>query len=486
MHATKRKFHNILNSISNSSSTTLSDLNFKQNASTITLPTDVEFQSKKRRVQSSSPGLASPKSGLRPKSSYIPTSKLAGTRLDYAKVSLKARRPSEASVQEPDLLPNYAPWDRGQFLGRLSTFRQVDKWSAKPALVNEVQWARRGWSCVGKERVRCVGGCDKEVFVKLEKSIKGIEKPQSDEEAVKSDAEAEDWDKTVGAEIVEKYAAMITTEHDINCPWQTRGCDDTIYRLPLSDASISVPALQTRYKSLLQISSELPDTLSVPPDLEFASLLECLPLEFSSLLTDESSASLTTPTPINNTALTLALFGWHSEGNYGHINGLITCSACFRRLGLWLFKPPINPSSTVKTESASPIEEDEYPSMSRLDVVGEHREYCPWVNVLSQNGKKRSLEVSNQAAFKDNLCGWQALSEILKSEGHFHRRTKNHASVFDSAPQGQSPGVDESASGGATAQTSEIDRDGRDAKDKERWMRLKMLRKVFDVRSGKK
>lgn len=63
--------------------------------------------------------------------------------------------------------PAYAPWDRAQFLDRLRTYRFVDKWSVKPPAVNEVEWSRRGWVCVDKNRVRCTV-CAKEVVVKVD------------------------------------------------------------------------------------------------------------------------------------------------------------------------------------------------------------------------------------------------------------------------------------------------------------------------------
>lgn len=43
----------------------------------------------------------------------------------------------------------------------------MDRWGAKPQEVNEVEWAKRGWECVGKERVRCVS-CRAEVVVQVE------------------------------------------------------------------------------------------------------------------------------------------------------------------------------------------------------------------------------------------------------------------------------------------------------------------------------
>lgn len=118
-------------------------------------------------------------------------------------------------------LPNFAPWDRGQFLERLQTFRQVDKWMGKPEKINEVQWAKRGWSCVGKDRVGCVGGCGKEVVVKLEEDWKEQEEDECAEE------KDQEWREGARAQLIDKYAALITTEHEGGCLWRRRGCDGT-------------------------------------------------------------------------------------------------------------------------------------------------------------------------------------------------------------------------------------------------------------------
>jgi hypothetical protein len=97
----------------------------------------------------------------------------------------------------------YSPWDRDAFLERLSSFRFVDKWTAKPADVNEVAWARRGWVCCDKNRVRC-NTCRKEVLVKVE-----LDDEQTD----------------AGRAVVEHYKGMVVDEHDESCLWRRRGCD---------------------------------------------------------------------------------------------------------------------------------------------------------------------------------------------------------------------------------------------------------------------
>jgi len=105
----------------------------------------------------------------------------------------------------------YSPWDRDAFLGRLASFRFVDKWSAKPAAVNEVAWARRGWICSDKNRVRC-NTCRKELLVKVE----------SDDEQTEE-----------GQAVVERYAGMIVAEHDDSCLWKRKGCDGVIWECGL-------------------------------------------------------------------------------------------------------------------------------------------------------------------------------------------------------------------------------------------------------------
>lgn len=85
-----------------------------------------------------------------------------------------------------------------------------------------------------------------------------------------------------------------------------------------------------------------------------------------------SGTNIVPPTDINESAFILALFGWANEEP--SIPTLLTCSACFRRLGLWLFKH--------ETQAGSIGDDDAL--VSRLDVIGEHRDYCPWVNKESQ------------------------------------------------------------------------------------------------------
>ena len=243
LSTTKRKFHKILDSISNASSTSLvtKSNHDKSNASTTTLPATFDPPAKKPRI-------------ARPNSAYVPPS----TRMfesqppNLRAAAATAKQPAPiATMNEERKTPNFAPWDRGQFLERLKTYRHVDKWMGKPERINEVQWAKRGWSCVGKERVGCVGGCGKEVVIMLEtvreERQDTEETPDTEKRPLDEEENEDEWREKAQEQLVEKYEEMIVTSHDGGCLWMRKGCDGMRYTV--LTALTNVPNESRRYNS---------------------------------------------------------------------------------------------------------------------------------------------------------------------------------------------------------------------------------------------
>ena len=201
LSTTKRKFHRILDSISNSSSTSLTSNTQHDNASSTTL---TQSSAKKARL-------------IHPTSVF--TSPVTQTKVQQPMKSV-LRQTSTGKKK-----PNFTPWDRDDFLERLKTFRHPYMWMTKPDKVNEVQWARRGWRCVGKDTVAC-SACSKELVMILEP-----DQPAScnSEDDVVSDEE--DWRRNAQDDLVEKYASMIVTAHDGSCLWRRRGCDGMLFSM---------------------------------------------------------------------------------------------------------------------------------------------------------------------------------------------------------------------------------------------------------------
>lgn len=216
------------------------------------------------------------------------------------------------------------------------------------------------------------------------------------------------------------------------------------------------------------MASELPASVSTPEGIDVSAVATSW---ISLLDTSTSADSLTTEAPPeapNIQALSLAVFGWEAETE--HISGLATCNACFRRLGLWLYNPR-NIAGELNKETIS----------DRLDVVGEHRDYCPWVNTISQNGGGlTSTKLGGALSELSNLAGWQLLRQVAQNASHSKR---------DLTPP---PTLTDTGGGDAAIEhLSEVskrpigDSATRDAKDKERWTKLKRLKQVFRVKTLK-
>ena len=88
---------------------------------------------------------------------------------DASPIKPVLRRPTS---KPPHSHAKYCPGDRDELLRRLATFQEITDWTPKPDKVNELEWAKRGWVCQGKEKVRCVL-CHKELVVKLNRKNEG-------------------------------------------------------------------------------------------------------------------------------------------------------------------------------------------------------------------------------------------------------------------------------------------------------------------------
>lgn len=166
MSTTKRKFNALLNGIGNKSTTSLTS---SHNNSRVDLntPTDADSQ-KRRRISNETSNPLQSSASVR---HVTPASRTSTVFLHHK----KATTPATASTSQET--PKYAPWDRAAFLQRLKSFSNLTDWTPKPARVNEVEWAKRGWVCQKKERVRCCL-CNVEIIVKLnKKEVDGKEEP---------------------------------------------------------------------------------------------------------------------------------------------------------------------------------------------------------------------------------------------------------------------------------------------------------------------
>ncbi|KFZ17207.1 hypothetical protein V502_04685 [Pseudogymnoascus sp. VKM F-4520 (FW-2644)] len=424
MNNTKRKFNALLNSIGSSSS---DDLTRTKQARTSydAFP----------RSSSSSPNLST-------SSRTAAVARMSKTDLKFAAAnSAKAR-----GTDEPVTKPSFLPGDREDFLERLATFRNLTDWMPKPPKVNEVAWAKRGWACQRLERVRCVT-CNVEVMVKLNK--------QEDENGklIKFAGMESDIEQA----LVDKYADLIITSHDVLCPWRKRGCDDSIFKQPIYPITTTFQALKARYDSLLPMAALLPaESVFLPPTYDLDAIIAQLPHPFP--------ASISPEAPLNRVALLLALFGFTARPTHVPKLGSVDCRVCFRTVGLWLYRP-----KTTKGADGSPGVE-RAAAMASLNPLECHKEYCPWVNSGSQNG--------GGAAGGKPI--WAILGEAIGREDKV--RKQDEAGKGEKGAAAGREGTPVETEGGADEGEYEKLRDER---DKERWARLRKVKSLFEGK-GKK
>ncbi|KAK3295113.1 C3HC zinc finger-like-domain-containing protein [Chaetomium fimeti] len=411
--------------------------------------------------------------------------------------------------------PKYCPGDRDQLLRRLGTFQELTDWTPKPDRVSEVEWAKRGWACQGKERVRCTL-CGRELVVKVNrKEVDGKEV------AVLIASE-------VAESVVDAYAELIVESHAEDCLWRKRGCDDSLLRLPLPNPKLALQGLRQRYDELCERSAFLPyeSNLRLPPTLDLDTIITHLPANFftspppppnKANPTITTTAATDEPKP-NRPALALALLGWQSltHPQLGTaVPNSASCHTCLRRLGLWMFKPrEIDPASGAVLVPAP---------MDHLDPLREHRFFCPWKNPEAQRNPGAAVRSGGGGKGEEGVlpAAWEVLVVGLRNEAFIRERARGgvvpgHGRSKSSVPAPGSGAAAAAGPGGtggeAVPKTPERpmtvgggprglggggdedgeeegegdDEEARDRKDRDMMSRLRRVKSLFNTKAGGK
>jgi len=264
----------------------------------------------------------------------------------------------------------------------------------------------------------------------------------------------------------------------------------TIHRLPLSNPDVAISGLQKRYLNLVKMEDKLPveEAIQTPESLDLDEIINILPTGFvepdkpSETIEPEKQPETTqpeTPKPetkegekqksapqtqeeisqkitINKAAFALALFGWDTVSDGAA--GLAACGACFRRLGLWMYKPKYGDTELD----------------TQLEVAGEHMEYCPWVSGKAQSGTGKPTDKPETLR-----SGWQVSTQALKVK---HRRQIRSTASMDTLRAGsETPSMMD-----GSVVDSEVDEETKKATDREWWSKIRRMRQVLNVNFPRK
>jgi mRNA (guanine-N7-)-methyltransferase len=250
----------------------------------------------------------------------------------------------------------------------------------------------------------------------------------------------------------------------------------TIQHLPLTNTDAAISGLRTRYLHLAELGDKLPahDSVQTPEGFDLESMVKSLPEDWfkksneASEATDQSTEANgdkneTDLQPagrplqnINQAALAMSFFGWDST-----IDGskdLAACRACFRRLGLWMYKPKENGEVSVYTS---------------LDVATEHMDYCPWVDRIAQSGTGKANE-----KIADLRSGWEIVTEAVKVK--HRRRIRSVASVGTLRTEPSTPSADTFSDEAAENEET------KKAADREWWAKIRRMRHVLTHKSPRR
>ncbi|KZT73623.1 zf-C3HC-domain-containing protein [Daedalea quercina L-15889] len=381
----------------------------------------------------------------------------------------------------PSSTAEYRPSSMQSFLSRLSTFK-LSTYSNKPPAIDAVAAAKCGWVNDGKDRLVC-GICDVSWVI----------------------AGREGMSRDAANALVEKQRAQLVDTHKDGCPWKTRQCDDSIYRIPLQapmamareiksraaaldtvmqGVEIKHPMTSTQVQSLLSIISAarvrtfaIPDSDSDSPmDSEnnnaheepqpsetatitalfgWSVLPPAPPSERSRTqsLSRASSVAPSTPvrTPLRAASVTSLREGTPTPGTPGRARfmlgqgqstsrmstpvptkpdtTLLHCALCQRRVGLWAFMSPPQTNGTSSTSDVSRPQQ-----RRQLDVLREHRSYCPYVvrsTVVPSMPAPQPESAPNQSTpmlptSQTTVEGWRAVLTVVLRHGMARKQRFGH------------------------------------------------------------
>ncbi|KAK2663563.1 hypothetical protein Ddye_002137 [Dipteronia dyeriana] len=273
-----------------------------------------------------------------------------------ANVMEKSQHSSEA--------PMCRPWDRGDLMRRLATFKSMT-WFAKPKVVSAVNCARRGWVNVDTDIIACES-CGARLLFSTPSS----------------------WTQQQVEKAALVFSLKLDNGHKLLCPWIDNACDETLAQFPPTPPPVLVDKFRERSSTLLQllalpvISSSAIECMRIPQLEEF--LKQPSTLEYGNdFLSPSQSDSLDNECEAQSAKLyfqahnLISLCGWEprslpyvveckdtagsneiveATGNSGaHKAVVLDCRLCGASVGLWAFSTVPCPLEFFRVEGYSEV-----------------------------------------------------------------------------------------------------------------------------------
>ncbi|XP_042038593.1 uncharacterized protein LOC121784508 isoform X4 [Salvia splendens] len=127
--------------------------------------------------------------------------------------------------------PSCRPWERGDLLRRLSTFKP-ENWFGKPKAASSLACARKGWVNVDVDKVECES-CG----------------------AILKFVSSATWTPSEADGAGEEFSKKLDEEHKVICPWTGNCCAESLVQFPPTPPSALIGGYKDRCDGLLQFPS---------------------------------------------------------------------------------------------------------------------------------------------------------------------------------------------------------------------------------------
>ncbi|KAL4627638.1 hypothetical protein ACB092_05G179600 [Castanea dentata] len=127
--------------------------------------------------------------------------------------------------------PSCRPWERGDLLRRLATFKPLN-WFGKPKAVSSLTCAQRGWMNVDVDKIECESCGAYLSFVFLPS-----------------------WTPAEVQKAGEAFAKQLDSAHKVSCPWRGNSCPESLVQFPPTPQSALIGGYKDRCDGLLQFQS---------------------------------------------------------------------------------------------------------------------------------------------------------------------------------------------------------------------------------------
>ncbi|KAE9010879.1 hypothetical protein PF011_g9614 [Phytophthora fragariae] len=314
------------------------------------------------------------------------------------------------------------PWDHADFLARVSSF-SIASWFAKPDVISAFECARHGWRNSASDQLQC-DCCKRFLCFKIDDKL-------SEKGALK---------------VAETFAAQLVTGHTELCPWWGNPSPTAFTTLPIAtkrqvyetlvkqlEEEVAWmhkdPEFQERLGSLIIDDAVIVKLLQEAKDDDVAAPLDVATFEAKLVARwSQSENQPVHPDALVNAALLISC-GWRFDRKDDGQLHMLWCGSCNRR---WQVSPTSGrlgdggsehsepPTKRLKTEEARPV-----------DLLSQHRHFCPWVAGCKSTGVDDYGEIDPKLWEFVKLPGWKQFAQALVLLGN----SEENAIVVDASDQ---------------------------------------------------